>query len=1238
MAAQEQIPPDLDGPTESDTIDKQFFKLVPVGNSGWALYYAALMAKNLELADKSEVTSQKVLELVERIKPLLQANNALKQQIQTNMADPDKLTNALEDPFIYKSQKGRTRFTSVDDYIAKLSVLQAPGDFNKGPEAYPDIKVIASLLPNILEMDIVLFKPAEDNKYVVSKVFKKDADSRGTINLLCVNRENVDVLREKSDAEVAKSTEGRSITEILRGKKMKFNEAFAKAKQGLKAAARSVGKKLKRMGGLERGVISIAGIEIVNTTDVPTGDVEFIGNYYMGDEGMSPEELNLAAKPAKEIFNRIFAGKTYSDSNRLLPPCVEAERQILLEALKIRVGLLLDETKNQAIGQGITAEVAAKADALSRLQLLVGQLEQDIKNGKCKDYDKEGSPEELIKVKTEMDNNARLWLRKILFSALQVYSPVPGYEHLNKDAKDTITQLSKNPFTEDELSEYLKVWREQQEYSGEGIPEILGRILDQLDIQPGLLDVMLTDELKTLFNQLISWVIEDYAVGYSDNPDKVQEFRDYSDGLKTSTLNIKQRIVELIRWIVKKNIESWKELTIARKEIEGLKDVIEKQIAEIADMDAKINALQEMASSLLQQKQTLLEEIRGLKDNFDRERAEVLKGNETITNLNSEIARINTLNRSTLDNKASLEQQLAASKLKEAELQKVVSEKEKVAAAALEAQNTATATIQAASDKRAGEAQRISSSEAEVASLKGLLAAAEAKTASAQRLAQQSVKQSVTAVVPTSTPIAPAAPPAAPAAPIDRSKPAKVYDAIAQVQKSLGVDSTKAAALAKAARAPAPAAGGGELPMQEGGSLEYDLENCLRREEELKRQLEDAVRRYNELKSQNDDFRSYLKLSEDDLLKMRSMTTEHHNKRLEAEGKYDKLENELEYVKEQAETKNEIQAQTIVELTGDVDGLKAQLERKDALDKIDDDKKEAQIKDLTDNLGKAAQRAAAAENDAALKQARIDELNAIAVKVAKISEEQIKEKMDKLASLTAEIEELKKVQVEQKSTTTNKDFYINLRNYATRLLDNGNAGDPNGIAKGTPAFMELYRKTHILAANPSNDALLCYLNIFAEAILKQIFSKDDAGNRGKIDAILEKCIEQAIGDSRKDKITKVLKVLAVIVNNYVGGTPLEDQATYTVIYNESSKAPLAGVPSITPDKQKIFFTNATPPMLSSSPSDLPYNVVFVMMLLSIKKYIDEYRKQNRFTDANCDKLSKPPVDAKPFSLPPVITP
>jgi len=203
---------------------------------------------------------------------------------------------------------------------------------------------------------------------------------------------------------------------------------------------------------------------------------------------------------------------------------------------------------------------------------------------------------------------------------------------------------------------------------------------------------------------------------------------------------------------------------------------------------------------------------------------------------------------------------------------------------------------------------------------------------------------------------------------------------------------------------------------------------------------------------------------------------------------------------------------------------------------------------------------------------------------------------------------------------------VKLRTYALHLLDNGNAGNPEGLVKGSPAFMDFYKKTHVLATNVSGNGIKCFLSLFAEAMLKEIFAKDVADNRKKIDTMIEACITRINDAARQDKLTTLLKTLSVLVDKYKVGTPLEDQATYYAIYDEYSKVALTAVPTIVPDTDNIFFTRAAPPALGST-TDLPYSVVFVMLLLSLKKYIQEFRAKGTFTDAACDKINRAPVDA-----------
>jgi len=328
------------------------------------------------------------------------------------------------------------------------------------------------------------------------------------------------------------------------------------------------------------------------------------------------------------------------------------------------------------------------------------------------------------------------------------------------------------------------------------------------------------------------------------------------------------------------------------------------------------------------------------------------------------------------------------------------------------------------------------------------------------------------------------------------------------------------------------------------------------------------------------------------------------------------------------------QNQIIVQLTGEVEGAKSRLKYHEDSNKTNDQSNTQEVKNLQDKLKEASQRVAIAEENDSAKTAKINELNALATKVSEVYAEDLKEKTGELEKLQREVEELKQAHITQRAKTKENTLFITLKEYAKDLLEHGNTGNLSGAVKGTPIFMNLYRKTHFLAKNPSPDALLCFLNLFAEAILTHVFSNNTTNDtiKGKINTLIEKCLTQVIGDTKKDKITTLLKVLSILINDYKGGSLLEDQATYYIIYKAYSESVVLGVPSITPDKSNVFFTNEEPPKISSNRSDLPYNVLFIMLLLSLQKYIQECRNEGNFVDANCDKISKPPVDASPTAI------
>lgn len=338
----------------------------------------------------------------------------------------------------------------------------------------------------------------------------------------------------------------------------------------------------------DRHEIKIAGERVrLEETGFREGSGEYIVSFRKRYFPQAPD--NVITK-AKQVFYKIFSSK---DINDIIPPCDVNEREILSVGLSRRILLLWDEIQYIRINKGDIANLRNKIKHFNQLDLLIKDFDKYIKRGTCEDYNDDGTSKGFRRIDNAMEEEIRTLLRQFAFIILQAHSPVKEYSESTDDARELINTLRQNKLSREQMDEYLKLWREQAEDTGEGVPVILGEILAGTDTQTGVLEVMLDDAINSLYTEIVKQVRDNYATV----PELITLFEEeFKRNLDEK--DPRKKLLALIRWIINKNRECWEKLGASQKEIKELTDKLEESRQIKLALDAKVVELEQNIGEL----------------------------------------------------------------------------------------------------------------------------------------------------------------------------------------------------------------------------------------------------------------------------------------------------------------------------------------------------------------------------------------------------------------------------------------------------------------------------------------------------------------------------------------------------------------------------------------------------------------------------------------------------------------
>jgi hypothetical protein len=288
----------------------------------------------------------------------------------------------------------------------------------------------------------------------------------------------------------------------------------------------------------------------------------------------------------KEVFTRVFGDGAPVDPATQAPslPCSGEEADILFEGLMNRFERLRNDTVLLYEQIGDTSDVRARIDHAQRLKLFIDMLQMSKESGRCIDFTDLSS---VTGKDVQTEEEIRQLLRQFAFMILQARSPVAEYSERTKMVQDFIEELRRDPISEEEMNAFLALWKEQALAKGEpeGIPAILGEVLETTSTQKGILDTMLEDRLDALYKMIVKEVRDDYSVDGvpAELLETFNTFLSKELGPRLGEMSLQEKVVAVVKQVVKMNLDCWnkyKEKDTLVAGLEGAKKTLERSYQE----------------------------------------------------------------------------------------------------------------------------------------------------------------------------------------------------------------------------------------------------------------------------------------------------------------------------------------------------------------------------------------------------------------------------------------------------------------------------------------------------------------------------------------------------------------------------------------------------------------------------------------------------------------------------------
>jgi len=657
-------------------LPKSQCRVLPSRPNGWCFYLSVISAiKMLRDPTDTEVTDEEAQELATEISDYLrglpqndpsiiliqgllqrripagpadqrvQALDAAKAAIDADPAIEEEIKGALKESLdfqyrhsaegaVYETDRNGKVVDSVEEYITGLNT-PFQGDVHQGPLIWPDASIIGRLVGIHRDVGIRIYVPRDSDYHLIADF--ADEGIQNYVTIVYVNRNHYDILvcspppstdataRElprRPQISTTRATIGSRFLSALKTAKRKLTFSSLKKGIGKLGAGLKKAYKLVRTGQF-KGEIIVSGERVrIDETDFNEAKfvdvVSFSKKYFPGYEG---DDLETA----KAVFSMIFHINYDSSKNNFLPPCNAEEREILMLGLINRRQTLFTEMKKIQLVRGDAVILRTKLELYERLSIIIGELERHEAAGRCQEYNPDGSPAGFKKVNLKDEDEMRNLLRQFAFLVLQAKMEVPQYSYATADAKELLTKLNQEKISQDEMEQYLLMWREQALAKGEpeNIPRIIAEILDGVNAQPGLLQLMLDDELESLFAQIVETARREYDVdtGRGGPPQILIAFNDFIRTLEEQGADFKTKVLRLILWIIQKNKECWDILSGLRGEEAARVRELQRHTAELAESQRELAAAQRRLEESEARYRGCLGQSAGLEGNAARTQA-----------------------------------------------------------------------------------------------------------------------------------------------------------------------------------------------------------------------------------------------------------------------------------------------------------------------------------------------------------------------------------------------------------------------------------------------------------------------------------------------------------------------------------------------------------------------------------------------------------------------------------------
>lgn len=526
-------------------------------------------------------------------------------------------------------------------------------DLGKGPKIWPDAGIVGQVMAKLEGVTLAVYTEGT-GEATPSQTYNDGQATQVKIIQVGGNHFKVLVSNEEfkkyMDATVAPAATGPATTATGASatgaatpkKKKTMKERMADAKASMAAAGKAVTGGVSATKDAMRKARAAARSGSANEIKIFNEQVRILNeDSFVPDKFYDRVSFRLKYVPRTDVeagllddyqsvFLKFFSlGSTFRVDHPV-PPCNGKERDILLKGLERRMQTLFHEIRTNEVRLRMTehddAKHRAHLELFEHLRVLHDRLYRN-EGGECMDLEENGMPKgSLTQVDAEQQERFQNLVRQLAFLFLLMDYKDPAYiKRAGKDPNKILNDLEKNGLTSGEMDDFLN--KVNKDLPG-GIPQNIGELLDQNNIQPNLLGKMTESQLQAV------WVVI---------KQKVEEWQGPPEA--------KAKIVTMVEEVEKYNAQEkiLRAFSLVIELLNDMKRILDEKETEIAGLRAELVVKQELIIKLEGEKAACSQQLVEAGQKFTEEQAKVAeaagKAAESDSNLGAAQAEINELKR-----------------------------------------------------------------------------------------------------------------------------------------------------------------------------------------------------------------------------------------------------------------------------------------------------------------------------------------------------------------------------------------------------------------------------------------------------------------------------------------------------------------------------------------------------------------------------------------------------------------